>query len=245
MRNWVKFLLLATFAILVIPVAYIWFVAEYEFVQRYPTGVGSFNNIQYYRFDPDTSLEPSEYGLQTLFELQSDFTQNPVSDAPILWTEENYDEIVKKVSLFAWHESLDQWYLYRMIFRTDCSDDPKGFYWAEYIFFKESAVAGKKDYSARAIFIRPEYGDIAIGSDTDFPRPFWGWKYIRANSIKVTAEKALQLSEERGGKQARLAMNNQCSVYVSMNPDGYDFKGWNVDYSGNGNPADVEIFIHP
>jgi hypothetical protein len=223
-------------------IAYIWFALGNDFLQRYPTG--SFNEIQYYKIEPVAILAFLEDNENILFQLESDSSFEKITEEPISWTQADYNKIAYKISEYVWSVSLDDWKLYRILFGANCSDNPTGFDRADYVYFNEIALNGKRAYTARGILITPQYGDITLGSDTNFPRPFLDWKYIQTDTVNVTAEEALQLAEGRGGEEARHSMQNKCQFSVSMNPEGYGHYDWRVSYSGN-NPATEFTIIIP
>lgn len=222
---------------------YVWFASENDFLQRYPVTAGSFNKIQYFKIRPETILVSLENDGAVLFQKIDDSSVEKITESPISWSQAEYGEIAYKIHEFVWTESLDNWNLYRMIFSTSCNDNPTGFDYADYIYFQEIVFNGKKVNTARDIFIAPQYGDITLGSDTNFPRPFSGWKSIDLDRINVTAEEALRIAEGTGGKSFRLSVQNVCQIYVSMNPDGYGHGDWKVVYGGNSEINDLEIIV--
>ncbi len=224
-------------------IAYFWSASGNDFLQRYPATAGSFNNIEYYRIDPKTILASLDANEDKVFLPESDTSFEKVINAPLSWSQSDYNKIASKIHEYVWHESLDDWMLFRVIFSADCSENPVGFDQADYIFFREISVNGEKLYTARDIDITPQYGDITLGSDTNFPRPFWGWKYIKRDAVNVRAEEALQLAESKGGEKARLSLQNKCRIYVSMNPNGYGHNNWKVSYSGNNAATEFDVVI--
>jgi hypothetical protein len=239
----IVFFAIAICVIAALASSYVWYISGNDFLQNYPTTVGSFNNIGYYKINPGTILASLENDPSDLFQLTSDSSLDKIMERPLSWSQRDYDRIAHKISEYVWAESLDSWELYRMIFITSCHDNPAGFDSADYVYFKKISSNGKSLYTARDIFITPQYGDISLGSDTNFPRTFLGWKNIISSKINVTAEEALLLAENSGGKNARFNMQNRCQIYVSMNLEGYGHSNWKVSYSGNGTNADFELII--
>lgn len=231
--------------IVILLLGLIWFsiqiIYSKDYLQRYPTG--SFNRTQYFKINPDTVLVSIDKNEDGVFQLAEDASFEKINEKTFSWTQEDYNNIANEVSFFAWGEALDGWNLYRMIFRTSCRDNPIGFDYAAYVFFKETTYNNEIKYSARSISISPQYGDIAAGSDTTFPRPFWGWDYIETKSISITADEAMQSAEKNGGQGARLAMQNKCQIYVSMNPNDYNHVDWKVVYSGNNASTELQVVI--
>ena len=161
----------------------------------------------------------------------------------ISWSQSDYDKIANRIYDSVWNESLDNWNLYRLTLGVNCQDNLRGFDYADYVYFKEVVANGKTLYTARDIFITPQYDDITVGSDTNFPHPFFGWKHIDTGIIQVNAENALQLAENSGGREVRLSVQNKCRIYVGMNPEGFGHNDWVVNYGGNSEMKDFEVII--
>lgn len=220
---------------------FFWSFLNEDFVQEYPTG--SFNKTQFYEIDPQTILISLEDNQSDLFQIKAESSLKKIIETPISWSQADYNAIALKIHNYVWQEQLASWQLYRIIFSTSCHDNPKGFDYGDYIFFKQITYNENKMYATRGISITPQYGDITVGSDTNFSRPIWGWKHIDTESINVMAEGAMQLAEVNGGQNARLNMQNKCQIYVSMNPNGYGHSNWKVVYSGNSASSEFEIVI--
>jgi hypothetical protein len=100
-------------------------------------------------------------------------------------------------------------------------------------------------YSVRNILIEPQYGYIAWGADSFYPRPIIDrWDKIDLEKItKIPAEKALVLAEQQGGSNIRMGVENVCWIQVNLWPWGYEHNGWMVNYGGNINLHDDEYWI--
>jgi hypothetical protein len=48
--------------------------------------------------------------------------------------------------------------------------------------------------------------------------------------LKVTADDALQIAEEQGGRNKRASVNHECSFNVVLAPSSVHYKGWVVWY---------------
>ena len=130
-----------------------------------------------------------------------------------------------------------------MSFLSSCQDNPSGFEYADFIFFKDISINGKRLYTARAIEIIPQDGEINWGGDSNFPRPIFGWKSISLDKLMVTADEALSMAEEIGGKIGRLSIQNECQINVEISPEKYDYAGWRVSYGGIPSLSDDFILI--
>jgi hypothetical protein len=220
-----------------------WIATGGDFVRKYPVNVGSFDPIRYFRIDPATLLASLDKNPADVFLPEPDMSMQKVYDKPISWSQANYATITEKLAAYVWQDALTDWMLFRMDFGTSCQDVPVGFDTADYIYFRTTLIGGRWQYVARAISITPQYGDAATGDNTNFPRPILGWKYIRPDSVRVTAETALQKAELEGGEAARRSMQNQCQIHVIMYPNLYGHSNWKIVYGGNSNAKGFQTII--
>ena len=108
-----------------------------------------------------------------------------------------------------------------MHFSQDCQDDPTGFREADFYYFRTAFHNnGKIRYTTQNFFIAPEYGEVIWAGGANFPHPFIGWKNIRLSQIQITAENALAIAEENGGKETRQLVDNECRIHVRLAGDG-------------------------
>jgi hypothetical protein len=155
---------------------------------------------------------------------------------PIEWRQSDYLKIGNALNQFAWNDTLEDWNLFHMAFSTSCQDNPSGLVRGDFRYFKTIFEKGKIKYTWRTMFIIPEYLNVAWGGDAVYPRPPWGWKKIDLNKIKVTAEDAIRIAEENGGREARLRIQNKCNIVLLLLPQRFD--GWHVSIG-----PDFDIFI--
>jgi len=101
-------------------------------------------------------------------------------------------------------------------------------------------ATGLQKYSARLIGIYLQTGEADWGAGANYPRSlFGGWKNLDLQKMKITVEKALEIAEETGGKQARITVNNECRIYALLGP--YS-PGWLVTYSSFKDLSIDEVF---
>jgi hypothetical protein len=118
----------------------------------------------------------------------------------------------------------------------------QAYYESEKLFFCEAlvyfddAVSNNLMYAARIIEIEPYFSWVRWGGGIYYPKPILHkWKSIDLSDASFTAEKAVQVAEENGGKEARLREDNQCNISVDSEGD----RKWRVDYFG----ADFEVLV--
>lgn len=108
----------------------------------------------------------------------------------------------------------------------DCADTPVGFDLFLVTYFK--AVGNR--YATRQIEVWPLSKEAIWAGNANFPRPFlFGWKEIDLGKLKVTMDDALRMAEANGGKAARQAANNNCSITITLVPN-VDDGNWHVYY---------------
>ena len=197
----------------------------------YPINLGDFKSTGNTRINPQTLLSSLEQGHTNVFQLESELPEDPMFVMPVEWKQADYFKIAKVIHQVVWGESLNDWTLYRMNFRNACTNEPEGLESANLFYFQNMQINGESRYSVREILIEPEYGYIAWGGDTFYPRPFFGWKSIDLNEITITAEKVINIAESSGGVELRLSAKNECNVLISMYPEGYNRFDWKVYYS--------------
>ena len=123
-----------------------------------------------------------------------------------------------------------------MIFNADCQN-LDGLTGSDFQYFKTDFDKGKVLDTWREIEISPKYAFVAWGGGAKYRHPLLGWKSIDLNRLKVTAEDAIRIAEENGGREARLRAQNRCNIHLLLMPERY--KGWLIDYQS----ADFEIQI--
>ncbi len=207
----------------------------------YPLGLGSLVTIEYTTVDPTTILEDIRSGKEPILQVQSGYPEDLPFITSIRWSQNDYLEIAEAFHVAIWKDDPNEWHLYKAFFRVDCENIGGGFEIAALYYYQEVIRDEKRVYSVRIIMIVPQFGYIAWGGDTFYPRPIGGWEAINLESItSIPAEKALELAEQQGGNDFRSRAYNACYIYVTMWPWGYKRIDWWVNYSGK---TDFEVWI--
>jgi hypothetical protein len=209
-------------------------------VDRYPTGLGGYNDIRYYSFEPEMIFSALEQGQREIFKpSQTHLENNLFPSGSFPWHQEDYLKIFGALNQLVGKDTLEDWELYKMDFDKGCSDNPIGFDAAQITYFKTDG----NEYIAREMDVYPLAKEADWGGDTHFPRPFLlGWKSIDLELLKVTADDALQIAEANGGKAARLLAKNKCNILVILSPN-TDYENWDVYYYGDSAATIFEINI--
>jgi hypothetical protein len=211
----------------------------------YPINLGDFLTIGSTTIDPATLLKDINSGKEmVILETQSDTPEDPLFIMSVGWSQNDYLEIAKTFHKAIWKDNPTEWHLYRALFHTDCKNTSSKFESVDLYYYQEVTVDGKRKYSVRTISIEPQYGYIAWGGDSIYPRPIRGWERIDLESIvSFPAEKALELAEQQEGSGIRKKVNNACHISVSIWPWGYERSDWSVYYGGNTNITNGRIWI--
>ncbi len=213
-----------------------------HYYQTYPRSIvdPDFNaEYEIYEIDPETILLSLDRGETDIFNpiIATPEVYTPLVAGSFPWTQLNYLKIASALGQIKWKEDLNDWYVFDMYFEKDCSDNPKGFDSGTIIYFKfnnDDETSDYLHYQTKVISIYPLFKNVEAGGNY-FRRPLFGWTSINLNSLKVTADDALQMAEEK----VRLKLNNECKITVYNSPASGD-NNWIVRYSGR-----FEIHIDP
>lgn len=199
-------------------------------VKLYPGGPSSYLNTGDYAINPNTILNDLDRGKTNLFAPLLATPETPVSrtSSSFSWRQVDYLKIANALHQFVWKKPIENWNLYSMQFNRECQNGPGGFDSAEFNFYKTINVNGEEVYAGHGIGIYPVFNMVSWGGGTNFPRPLiFGWENIDLKNFHVTADDALRIAEQSGGQNARLAVNNNCHIFLTVSPS-----DWYVLYSG-------------
>ena len=199
-----------------------------------------------YEIDPRTILEAIDQGKIDVFE-SAIATSNTDSNPPLStgifpWNQSDYMKVANALHQYVWKENLNNWHLYSMYFYKDCQDNLAGFDSGKITFFKASN--GLFSNTTHLMDIYPVGHGVSWGGKANFPRPISGWESIELNKIKLTADDALRMAEEKGGQEFRLKVKNACSIDVFINPNPNQDDDWIVYYDNKG-LSTFELHVDP
>lgn len=178
-----------------------------------PNGLSDYFETRYFEIDPRTILESLDRRNVDVF---LPLTATPdafdkLYSVPPPWKQSDYLNISNALHRFVWNEDIDDWLIESMSFYGDCRYDPLGFDLFKITYFKD---IGTQQYAAHEIDLFSLYGGAAVGGGTNFPKPLFGWKSIDPERLNITAEDALRIAEDNGGKETRLSYKNECEISV-------------------------------
>jgi len=193
----------------------------------------SYKDTGLFKINPETILASLDQGDTGVFlpdsrSLDDRYNGPALYTGPILWSQADNLTIVNALNKYVWKDTLDNWRLYSMAFNVDCQDNLSGLPGGNFQYFKTIFDKGKVIDIWREVEIAPEYSWVAWGGSAKFAHPLLGWESIDLSRLKVTAEDAIRIAEEHGGREARSKIQNKCSIHLSLVPAGH--KGWWVNY---------------
>ncbi len=193
-----------------------------------------------YEINPETILSSLDRGETGVFVpiIATPEVYTPLSTGSFSWRQSDYLKIAEALAQFKWQENLSDWYVYMMTFYKECNDNPEGFDNGEIIYFKNYTENGTSYYDVYAVVVYPLFKQVVWGRST-FPKPLLGWKSIDLDRLKVTADDALQIAEDEGGREDRLKENNLCRIFIINNANQEGDNDWRISYSN------FEIHIDP
>ena len=197
------------------------------------------NRWGFYQFDPKTIFASLDRGKDVFTPLLVDPNAVNVEYAGIAWTQSDFLRVANALSQQVWNEplDLDSWSIYDFLFSGGCSDNFGGFDGFGITYYRTIKTGWETVYTARHIDLTPWKGVAEWGGDGDFSTPsIFGWTNIELTKFKTTAEQAVRIAEENGGKVARLNKENKCRIYVDIWEN-----NWSVDYSR----AQFSVYIDP
>lgn len=232
------------FALLFIGVVFRWWHDRGIF---YPSDfVSDFPNAGNYMIDSNSILIELKKGntdvFKPTFELDTSAI-TPLGYGSFAWTQADYHTIFDAFHFFIWEESLADWQVYQIDFGRGCQNNVSGFDAASVILFKKNEKQ-KSLYVARFLGIYPLKG-IATWGEGEFRSPLFGWNSVDLNSLRVTADKALQIAEDKGGQIFRSHANNKCTTSISLKPNPGSYDDWLVYYSDEAGIKNFLMWVDP
>lgn len=195
-----------------------------------PNRLGSYQDMGYYKIDPETILASLGNGEANVFmpllKDPQDITED-VTNMTISWTQIDFLKIASALSRFAWNDPMnpEEWNIYYISFRGSCND-PVGFDYANITYFK----IGKKRYATRLIEINPYLGLVSWGDGETYPKPILQkWNSVDLLGAKFTADDALQMASDDA--KERFQFKENCGVLMST-PQNSDPKNWYLHFFG-------------
>jgi hypothetical protein len=177
-----------------------------------------YSDSYYFTYNAETILDDIKRGEEDILlpiSVNEELEIIPLEDAT-LWSQSDIIKIIDYIFEYVWQDSREGWELDLLYVGTDCQKI-NGFLGGRFRFVKSIKTGDKKHESrfVRTVFIQSRDRSIVVLDEEHYPRMF-SWNTFDLNKMKITAEQALQIAEENGGLENRLAVNNECFIWVDM-----------------------------
>jgi hypothetical protein len=194
----------------------------------------------FYQFNPQTILASLDQGKTDIFTpLLADPNDVDVEYDDIKWTQSDFLRVANALNQRVWNEplDLDNWSVYNVFFGGDCDDNFDGFNEFTITYYKRVKIGWDMVYTARHLDLIPWKGMAKWGGDGEFSYIFiFPWRNIELTKFKTTAEDAVRIADENGGKATR-SNDKNCSVHVYV-----DESSWDISYDTT---TPLNVFISP
>jgi hypothetical protein len=210
-----------------------------------PVNPRSFSHTGSYKINPDTILKSIDNGEPSLVFLpETMMTPGASANREVNWTQAEYYKIAAALFEFVWKESLNKnWSIKQIGFSKKCGENPVGFEGASFVFNQLLFSGGRFRYASRAIEINPLDGEVLWGGDNTYQRSLFEKDQFDLDNFKITADDALRIAEENGGRAARQSVQNECDLQVGLRLKGWDVKYY--DYRANATGTLFKITVDP
>jgi hypothetical protein len=188
----------------------------------------------FYGIQPETLLDALAHGDSNAFVPVSEQDVDrsaPPTGSPVNWTQSDYFQIVDAFYKLVLQDSLDDWNINSIDLARRCKDADVGWQDGSFEFFK--IVRDKNNQEiliSRFIEVDPS-SKVVLLWEREFSPYVVDRSSIDLAKIKFDGEKVLQIAEDGGGREARLSVNNACSIRVGLSPDSPKYRGWNSVYT--------------
>jgi hypothetical protein len=200
--------------------AWLGYTWRYDQVKIYPDMSDYFRDPRYYKINPKTVLADLDRGQTDVFMPEVATPEAPLLDGSISWHQADYMKVAKALFEFEWREPMYGWRLFSMGFDATCRDDPAGFDSSQFYYFTTIVYDdGEKGNIGRQVLITPQYGHVIAGGNAYYPYKWPGWRSLDLDKVVITAEDALRIAEENGGREARLSVQNKCKIRLGLSDD--------------------------
>jgi len=205
--------------------------------KRYPDPIAIlWYELKSYSFDPETILIELKQGESNVFKplpvdafFDSEDVYNPGS---FTWQQKDFLTISSALYQFASHNTLEGWRVHGWWFKTECASKSIGFDRARIAYFNPDKGESPTFGEHTVIDVDLLNKTVTWGENREFESDsLFGWQSFDPAQLKITADDALQIADEHGGKEIRQALQGQdCTISVYL----YTDKNlWDVVYFGS------------
>lgn len=164
--------------------------------------------------------------------------ESSMQGEPVVWSQSDYFHVAQALHQFVWNESLEGWNLDGITFGMDCKEADYGPQYANLRYYKIIHTREKESRIVHDIHIFPAANSVWWTEIEYYPK-LANWGSLDQTQLKVSVNDTLQIAETNGGREARLAVNNECK-FAAIIPI-WEYEGWNLTYTGNAKLFDINI----
>jgi hypothetical protein len=158
------------------------------------------------------------------------------------WTQGNYFIVANKFFQYVGAKAVDDNTLVRSLqFNSKCEDADFGPQDMRTTLYRTGKNNGENTRVDVGFYIFPKKGLISWSEAEYFP-DLTRQATINLGDIKISAEKALQIAETNGGKEARELSVNVCTIKITLYGGIYN-NDWDVNYTNEKNESIFYIQI--
>lgn len=214
--------------------------------KRYPDPryINSWYELKSYHFDPITIIPMLKRGENNLFQPGADFFADDVyNPGSFPWRQQDFLLVSNGFYEFATNHRLKDWQAHSWLFDRSCDGNSVGFDHARFSYLNPNKGENPTIGEFTLIDINLLNKTVSWGENRDFESDsFFGWQSVDPTQIKITADDALQIADEHGGKEIRQAFQNkECSIDVFLNTQ---TNRWEVEYFDT-NFEVFEVIVDP
>jgi hypothetical protein len=203
---------------------------------------------RYYSIEPLSLLDALEKENASPFTpIATEPELPPLSEQiPVNWHQEDYLNIVQALFKEVWGDTPEGWSLKSFGFSVACSFVDYGFQDGSFRYFKNAEKANEQIRVERRIYIDARSGFVQV-SEFEYAPRLVDWGVVDMTRLHYSADDVLQIAEKEGGREARLAIQNNCDVNLLLVSDAPRYRGWDIWYWGyRGYDGNIfEIWVDP
>ena len=188
--------------------------------------VTEYQEEKYYLLNPERVLDDLDNGTPiTLSPISESLKIPPVPNKSYSWRQFDFLKLAVYIDDYAWKDNrYNNWMVSNILFRGDCATANLGF---DTFSIRYSHLSKSNDIVSRLVGVFLTINRVETGQDVLPSIPFWDFGLFPIDSVEITADTALRIADENGGRKAREFAKNECYANV----DFFSKKGgWRVEY---------------
>jgi len=204
---------------------------------------------RYFLIEPQTLLESIEQNKANLFTPVDDMPPDNNQHITVNWEQSDYTKILTTLFTTVLQDDINDWRPDGISLSLMCGQYNQGFQGGYFTFFKNLKESQDEIRMVRIVNITAWDKTISV-ADKEYRPKLVNWSSLDLAKTKITADDALKIAERTGGRDTRLAVENNCNINVAFISGSPRYEGWWVRYvpfDANGQPSGIllEFDIDP